>query len=309
MRRYSTTVGPRITSILRVNKRIAEEATNVLYRANLFKTSDVHRFIRVFVKDPRYGIGPDNAAKITHVCFGLPSPVAAYPIYGYQSLLDFLCTELINLKELTLTNMTMHDMVTAMAQKDTIKHAHMGHARELMFVAAIITKFHPILRKAVWRRWSGSTLTKDNDVGVYDGGMEDPVFIRGEWFIDLVPEGHTAVLEGSVTVKDSSGEDTQSEVCLAPPSTTTRTDKKTQDMVINSRFVRRAAWHDVNVWFNMRSFALPSDATSSEVDADQVVTWPGTGEDGYDLESEVDPLSLAAAKQSYGRKRKYSDSD
>lgn len=209
MRRHSTTIGPRITSILRVNKQMAQEATDVLYRENLFKTYDLYRFIQVFVKDPQYAIGLDNVAKIRYVCFGLPVGVTTL-----QFLPDFLCTELMNLKRLTLTKMTMHDMVTVLAQKDRIKHVHMCYAQELILEAAIITKFHPILRKAVWRRWSGSTLTKDNDLGVYDGGMEDPVFLRGEWFIDVVPEGHTAVLEGSVTVKDSSGEDTQSEVCF-----------------------------------------------------------------------------------------------
>lgn len=54
-------------------------------------------------------------------------------------------------------------------------------------------------------------------------------------------------------------------------------------MVINSRLVRQTAWNDIEAWLNILNFELPSNATSSEVDADEVVKWSGTDQDGHDL--------------------------
>lgn len=63
-------------------------------------------------------------------------------------------------------------------------------------------------------------------------------------------------------------------------------------MVIDSRLVRQNPWFDRKAWMNIYNFALPSDATSSEVDPDQVVIWPGMGEDKCNLESVIDLLGL-----------------
>ena len=48
-------------------------------------------------------------------------------------------------------------------------------------------------------------------------------------------------------------------------------------MVINSRLVRQTYWHDTEAWLNLDRFALPKNATSSEVDVNEVEVWPGKG--------------------------------
>ncbi|KAI1623240.1 hypothetical protein EDD37DRAFT_463502 [Exophiala viscosa] len=238
------------TSILRVNKRTAQEATDILYGANVFESQSMRIFKRAPLKVAQYGIGPTNMAKIKFARFNLPGPTFKGPTWGHQSLLDFLCANLIKLKKLTFRTLVGSEMG---AHGDGVKEAEMKRLRPVFFVAARVTKFHPTLRKAVWRRWSGSRFANYEWIKLFD--FEDKRYIIGEFSVDLVPEGLEAFLKGSVIRKNACGE-----------------DMECNDMVINSRLVRQTYWHD-----NVERFALPNNATSSEVDVNEVEVWPSRG--------------------------------
>ncbi|KAI1611903.1 hypothetical protein EDD36DRAFT_269452 [Exophiala viscosa] len=257
MLRHPLVVGPKhITSIIRVNKQTAQEATDILYGANMFASYQVHAFESVFVKDPDNGIGIRNAAKIKSAEFTPPMNTFTGPkTDGHQSLLDFLCSDLINLKKLTLKTVAA---IRRWTLRDIIDREQVNLIRHLLLIAANVTKFHPTLRKAVWRRWSGTKLA--DQWGREPGFGKGTFYIWAEFSVDLVPEGPEAVLEGSITKKNAHGEDIE---C--------------KDMVINSQLVRQTDWNDVRRWLNVHTFALPSAAVSSEVDANEIEVWPGTG--------------------------------
>ncbi|KAK5032796.1 hypothetical protein LTS07_004206 [Exophiala sideris] len=251
-------VGPkRITSIVRVNKRTAQEATDILYGANLFASNQLHGFNWVFVKDPRCGIGSTNAAKIKTAQFAIPMDTITGPkTYAHQSLLDCLCADLIKLKILTLKAVIL---TNRWAPRDIIEKQLVKGIRPTLLIAARVTKFHPTLRKAVWRRWSG---TKVADKGGRRPGIGKGIdYVWAEIYVDVVPEGLEAVLEGSIAKKDAFGHEMEH-----------------KDMVIDSRLVRQTSWDDTEAWLDVRKFALPSDVISSEVDAKEVEMWPGLGQ-------------------------------
>ncbi|KIV77060.1 hypothetical protein PV11_08896 [Exophiala sideris] len=299
------------TNILCVNKQISQEATEVLYGMNVFALLEASGF-KWCGKWKRYhGIGPANAAKVKFVGFEYPineftdfetshkymstlDPTNTYTemqtYYNSMAMLGLLCGRLVSLQKVTLTTRVLPDGVRSPARRAVVEHAQMQHLRPLLLMAARLTKFHPTLRKAVWRRWSGSKLTTHEwwsyDLAVGEISRKDPRNIIGEFHIDIVPEGLAAVSRGCVTKRNARGEDIDSE-----------------DMVINSRLVRQTAWKDIEAWSNIHNFALSKIATSSEVDPKQVNIWPQVNmwpgweeEFWYDPQSEVDPVSAAAGE-------------
>ncbi|KAI1611902.1 hypothetical protein EDD36DRAFT_269432 [Exophiala viscosa] len=306
----STKGGPRhVTNILCINKRTLQEATEVLYGTNLFRLFKESAFKWSRKKDNYYGIGAANAAKVKFACFEYPinnfSDVEASnrlslvlqptnPDTEFENYFDSttlhgtLCERLVNLQKVTLTTRVVRDRPKSRADGAAVERAHMYHIRPFFLVAARLTKFHPTLRKAVWRRWSGSRLTTHDTYDFDPAGDEisgkDPGNIIGEFHIDIVPEGLAAISNGSVSKKNARCEDIESE-----------------DMVINTTLVRQTAWRDIEAWSNIHRFALSRTATSSEVDPKQVSKasmWPvGHYENRYDPQSEVDPVSATAGEK------------
>ncbi|KAK4937402.1 hypothetical protein LTR10_021939 [Elasticomyces elasticus] len=293
------------TNILCVNKQISQEATDVLYGTNTFDLQEVSSYMCSCTSYCWCGIGATTAAKVKFVRFEYPinSFTDFEARHSYKSVLDrtntyterrtnsksltllgFLCGGLVNLQKVTLTTRVLRGEAKSPAGRAIAEHAQMQHIRGLLLMAARLTKFHPTLRKAVWRRWSGSKLTThtwrtyDPDRDEISG--KDPSHIIGEFHIEIVQVGLAAVSRGSVTKKNARYEDVESE-----------------DVVINSRLVRQTAWRDIEAWSNIHNFALSKTANSSEVDPKQVNLWPGWDKTiRYYLQSEVDPVSAAAGE-------------
>ncbi|KAI1623241.1 hypothetical protein EDD37DRAFT_463504 [Exophiala viscosa] len=270
------TVGPKhITSILRANKQFMEEGTDILYGENLFESYHIRAFDDVFVKNSEYGIGRKNAAKIKSARFGVPQNIIVYDL-GHDDILDFLCKVLKNLQHLTLTTRWISEKPTSRDDGEWVKLDQGPNIRALLTAAARVTKFHPGLRKAIWRQWSGGYFSKGWRYDDYSESQVDELV--GAFFVDLVVEGLAPVLKGSTTKKDPYGEDFQS-----------------RDMVLNSQLVRSIARYDKEGWRDLQRFGLRNDVKTSEVDPSRVESWLGPKQ--HNLLAEVDPESAAAEER------------
>ncbi|KAK4937401.1 hypothetical protein LTR10_021938 [Elasticomyces elasticus] len=283
-------VGPKhITSILRANKQTKEEGTDILYGENLFESYHIRAFDTVFVKYPRYGIGQVNAGKIKSARFGVPLGTLIWSpkedstdselVLGF--LCDILCATLKGLQHLTLKTKIIRAKPTTLERGKMVKDSQKVNIRALLVSAARATKFHPCLRKAIWRRWSGGYIAKGRWIDYTESvEVEDLV---GEFFVDLVVEGLAPALDGrTVTKKDAYAR-----------------NFKSKDMVINSQLVRRTAWLDPEGWLDVHRFGLSKDVSSSEVDPSQVERWLGAKQ--HNLDAELDPESVAATERYLAR--------
>ncbi|KAJ9609108.1 hypothetical protein H2200_006879 [Cladophialophora chaetospira] len=282
--RYSF-LGPRNTiGIMLVSKQACNETRDVLYGKNTFDTNKFRGFNNVFINGngiPKFhgftGIGTENATKIRTAAFRLK--VNTYrDTQDHNDRADFLnilCTQLSGLRHLTLKIVTQNGVCQDDSVRLNVKSRQTRSIRALLTTATRVTKFHPLIRKAVWRKWSGSYASTRKVYCPFSSWPMDEDAITGEFHVDLVPVGHVPVVEGSRRVKNYRGVDFDS-----------------VDLVLDSLAIRETPWEDIPSWCNFaKCFKLDAAATTSEKNSAEVQTWPGM--DSYDPTSEVHPAKRA----------------
>ncbi|KAJ9609099.1 hypothetical protein H2200_006870 [Cladophialophora chaetospira] len=298
-------IGPKnITNILRVNQQIKEECLDILYGENKFECHKARSFERGFVNSEGkscncaaeinpfcrghksfLGIGKSNAAKIKHVTFGLEE-LCEEGLTGmsYRSqdhpdhaiFLEILCTILPSLQKLTLKLRTKDSRVSTPRERMR-KSTQVQRITALVGTAGRITKYHPVLRKAIWRHWSSSDLVDSDQIA-----SDHDCWGTDHFYIDLVAEGARPLPRTNKTTKSALVEG-------VPLS----------DVVLDSQLIRRTGWVSSPLWSNVANFKLEpdNDATkstpeSSERDHTEVTTWPGVA--NYDPFSELGHEDQAA---------------
>ena len=297
-----------VTSIIRVNKQLEDEATYMLYAKNVYNFYFDPSFNRAFFKSRPAehshdtGIGRINAAKIKTATFAIPNGI----IYGmsfardHTQVLDLICGRLTGLRKLELTSLHLcpkPDPTKSQFLLDclNVKIEQCHHVRALLKTAARITKYHPTLRRSIWHRWSGSqTLPRYFP--------DDRLSLYGQWYIHLVPDGPSPALHGNGIKQDCFGHDFTSKVSRRSISTPSfHTYNSVQDFVINSLKTRQTCWTDLSTFSKLSNFKMDGAPSSSETTPDEVTTWPGV--DIYHPWSEYDDspragtMVLAGAQQ------------
>lgn len=275
----SLSLGKGVTGILRACKQTETEGTNVLYGANTFECYHVRVLKNKFIDGKREywesedtafpGIGKRNAAKIKKIIFGLPMVImrGAQDSPAGNPFLDLLCGQLTGLQKFTLkTHMSGEP-------SDETRERQTSIAQALITTAARAVKYHPTLRKAVWRRWSG------NELRSTVWGDE----VVGEFFVDLMAEGFETRLEGTLTKKDALGD-----------------DFKSADILLNTLMIRKTSWLKRALWKDVKNFRLDNDQLLAKVNPSQLASWPGCGQYEPLLELEVEDQA-AAVEESHCR--------
>ncbi|ETI28361.1 hypothetical protein G647_00810 [Cladophialophora carrionii CBS 160.54] len=229
-----------VPALFRRCKRVEDEGTDVLYGDNTFECYHVRVFQNHFIhgrcceSDNRFrGIGRKNAAKIKKACFGLPLVITRYlqDSFAGNAFLDLICADL------------------------------MVRIRALLTTVSRIGKYHPTLRKAIWRRWSGS--------------RSQALVIAGDTYVDLVALGFEARFEGSVIRKNAWGEDVES-----------------FDLLLRTSMIRSTSWLDNSVWNDVHNFEIDKSLITAKVDESEMSHWPGAVE--YEPLLELSPSDQAA---------------
>ncbi|EXJ64428.1 hypothetical protein A1O7_00764 [Cladophialophora yegresii CBS 114405] len=228
--------------------RVEDEGSDVLYGDNTFECYHVRVFQNRFIHgrccvpgNGFRGIGSKNAAKIKKACFGLPLIIIRNP----------------------------QDSVDGNAFLDLISAFQMVRIRALLTTVARIAKYHPTLRKAIWRRWSGS--------------RSQGLVIAADFYVDLVARGFEARFEGSVTRNNAWGDDFES-----------------FDILLKTSMIRSTSWLDNSVWNNVHNFEMDKSLITTEVNESEVGSWPNPVK--YEPLLEPSPSEQAATMDiSHGR--------
>ncbi|KAJ9609106.1 hypothetical protein H2200_006877 [Cladophialophora chaetospira] len=231
-----------IISMLCANKQTMKEGLHILYGENHFEFYHDRVFgINTLNYDTQHpyvnGIGLKNAATIKTATYEIPGSI----MEGYQDGITFgpslqFLSRLVGLKKLTIkveTFVSLWDIGNVQVVKVKKKQS----TRAILTTAARVTKYHPNLRKAVWRYWSGGDTKTGGLLTIF--------------YIDLFQEGCAPALR-SATTKDADGKDVQSRDEVAK--------FKLPDKIDPSPFLA-----DSN----------STNTKSSETDPRAVTTWPG----------------------------------
>ncbi|KAJ9609100.1 hypothetical protein H2200_006871 [Cladophialophora chaetospira] len=264
----SLSVNKGVTAFLRTCEKIKIEGTDVLYGDNTFECYHVRVFKNEFIhgksferSDKFRGIGKENASKIKRGYFGLPLVIIRNPQDSWEGnpFLDFMCTDLVGLQKLTITTM-ISSRVGGQAED---KQA--DRTRALTTTAARIAKYHPTLRKPIWRHWSGHK---------YEEGYDEQ-YVWGEFFVDIMAPGFEMHLDGTTPKLDAFGRNF--EAC---------------DVLLKTAMILRTPWLQINIWRNIKNFELSQKYLTSEVDASEIATWPGE----FDWESDDQAALVEVSK-------------
>ncbi|KAJ9609109.1 hypothetical protein H2200_006880 [Cladophialophora chaetospira] len=290
VRRFHQIELPRsnITSILRVCKQMEEEGTDLLYGRNTFIADRPSLFEDFFIcgpvseepsPHPFTGIGLSNAAKVKSARFQISGEIDSDTQDGPNlvQLLNVLCTKLPGLQQLTLITKMRSQINEAPPYDVTVQDIKIERLqtiaiRQLLIAAARITKYHPVLRTAVWRKDSGSE--RESVIEVTDWSPHSAFRISimaGKFIVDLVAQGNQAKLMGGSETKTTYRGETYSSV----------------DIVLNSLALRQASFDNLPGFGTFPTvFKLYPSATSSEIDPEEVQKWSDIGR--YDLHSDED---------------------
>ncbi|KAK5272198.1 hypothetical protein LTR99_010698 [Exophiala xenobiotica] len=264
-RNKCSTIGVKIvTSILRVNKKAAEEGLEILYGENIFMFHFVGvltTFLTDFETCPEGGILKMGAYKIK-VVLGVPfgmKPPMCWPNRWYTALfLSVLCPYLLNLKQLTLTTYyadVRKKGANAQDLRDSATWTYQG-LRGFLAMAAAVTEFHSQMRKAFWRPWRGPIvermLWEDED------GEEVVNEVCHEWFIDIFRSGSGPDLKHDETMKDAYAD--------------------SKAVVLNSPLIRRLVWEEDGYVGDLKELFLPNDVQSSELNMERLWYWEHVAE-------------------------------
>ncbi len=270
----SLSVNEGVTALLRTCRKINTEGTEVLYGDNTFECYHVRVFKNEFIRGRSYkgsdvfrGIGTENATKIKRGIFGLPLVIIRNPQDSPECnpFLDFLCTDLVELQKLTLKTDTICDSgLEARTQQ-------MVRTRALVTTAARIAKYHPSLRKSIWRHLSGNERSRFGDC------------LLGDWYVDLVAPGFEIHLNHTTTKLDADGQ-----------------EFKAVDVLLNNAMILHTSWLQKQVWDSVANFALDKSQLTRNVDKSEIALWPGEREYEPLLELEF-PDKVALAELSHGR--------
>ncbi|KAJ9609098.1 hypothetical protein H2200_006869 [Cladophialophora chaetospira] len=151
-------VGPKgLVSMLRTCKKVRDEGLRILYGENTFECYHVRVLKNHFIHGPYYGIGKENAARIRNVQFGLPLVIrrANQEDSHHAHFLDLLCTDLPGLHKLTIKTHMIQLVPTSDTAGDSNQRGQTEVIQALIATAARTTKYHPILRKVIYRQASG----------------------------------------------------------------------------------------------------------------------------------------------------------